>query len=65
MITDYIAQVDIQQHEAELVETLERRRVVAERVAARRFNGDRLAMIAHLARQARATRAVAARPVSC
>ena len=33
MITDYIAQVDNQQHERELVETLERRRVAAERVA--------------------------------
>lgn len=65
MITDYIAQVDNQQHERELVETLERRRAAAERVAAERFNGDRLALIAHLARTARATRAVAARPVSC
>jgi hypothetical protein len=65
MITDYIAQVDNQQHERELVETLERRRVVAERVTADRFNGDRLALMAHLARTARATRAVAARPVSC
>jgi hypothetical protein len=64
MITDYIAQVDNQQHERELVETLERRRVAAERVA-RRYNGDRLAVIAHLARTARATRGVAARPVSC
>jgi len=63
MITDYIAQVDNQQHERELVETLERRRAAAERVA-RRYNGDRLAVIAHLARTARATRAVA-RPVSC
>lgn len=65
MITDYIAQVDNQQHERELVETLERRRAAAERVAAERFHGDRLALIAHLARTARATRAVSARPVSC
>ena len=65
MITDYIAQVDNQQHERELVQTLERRRAAAERVAAERFNGDRLALIAHLARTARATRAVSARPVSC
>jgi len=65
MITEFIAQVDIQQHERELTRSLERRRAVAERVAARRFDGDRLAMIAYLARQARATRAVAARPVSC
>ncbi|WP_332663286.1 hypothetical protein [Aeromicrobium sp.] len=65
MITDYIAQVDNQQHERELVERLERRRAAAERVAAERFNGDRLALIAHLARTARATRVVAARPVSC
>ena len=64
MITDFIAQVDNQQHERELVETLERRRVAAER-AARRFNGDRLAVVAHMARTARATRAVAARPAAC
>ena len=64
MITDYIAQVDNQQHERELVETLERRRVAADRVA-RRFDGDRLAVIAHLARTARATRVATARPVSC
>lgn len=65
MITDFIAQVDNQQHERELVQTLERRRAAAERAAAERFNGDRLALIAHLARTARATRAVSARPVSC
>jgi len=65
MITDYIAQVDSQQRERQLVQTIERRRSTAERVAAQRFNGDRLALIAHLARTARATRAVAARPVSC
>lgn len=65
MITDYIAQVDSQQRERQLVETVERRRATAERVSAERFNGDRLALIAHLARTARATRAVAVRPVSC
>lgn len=64
MFNDYIAQVETQQHERELTETLERRRVAAERDAMQ-FDGDRLALIAHLARAARNTRAVAARPVSC
>lgn len=64
MINDYIAQIDNQQHEAELVNTLERRRVAAERDSMR-FDGDRLALIAHLARTSRATRAVAVRPVTC
>ncbi len=45
--------------ERELVTNAERRRVAAERVAAEKFNGDRLALMAHIARQARATRAVA------
>ena len=65
MITDYIAQVDNQQRERQLVESIERRRVAAERVTAQRFDGDRLALMAHLARTARATRAVATRPVAC
>ena len=64
MITDYIAQIENQQHERELTQDVERRRQAAER-AAMRFDGDRLALIAHLARASRATRAVAARPVSC
>jgi hypothetical protein len=64
MITDYTAQVDTQQRERELAVTLERRRVAAER-AAMQFDGDRLALIAHLARAARTTRVAAARPVSC
>lgn len=64
MLTEYIAQVENQQHERTLVETIERRRVAAQR-AADRFDGERLALIAHLARATRATRAVAARPVSC
>ena len=65
MITDFIAQVDSQQRERELVETVERRRAAAERVSKDRFNGERLALVAHLARTARATRAMTARPVSC
>jgi hypothetical protein len=59
MITDYIAQQEIQNRERELVVKVERRRVAAERAAAEHFNGDRLALMAHIARQARATRAVA------
>ena len=65
MITDYIAQVDNQQRERQLADSVERRRVAAERVAAQALGGERLALIAHLARTARATRAVAARPVAC
>jgi len=64
MITDYTAQVQFHQHEAELVQKVERRRIAAAR-ATERFDGDRLALIAHLARTARATRAVAARPIAC
>lgn len=59
MITEYIAQQEIQNRERELATKVERRRVAAERVAAEKFNGDRLALMAHIARQARATRAVA------
>lgn len=59
MITDYLAQQDIQHREHEVAQSAERRRVAAERVAAEQFNGDRLALMAHIARQARATRAVA------
>ncbi len=59
MITEYIAQQEIQNRERELVTKVERRRVAAERAAATKFNGDRLALMAHIARQARATRAVA------
>ena len=64
MVTDYTTQVQFHQHESQLVRELERRRIAAAR-ATERFGGDRLALIAHLARTARATRAVAARPVSC
>ncbi|MDR7086515.1 hypothetical protein J2X11_001354 [Aeromicrobium panaciterrae] len=59
MITEYIAQQEIHNRERELVTKVERRRVAAERAAAKNFNGDRLALMAHIARQARATRAVA------
>ena len=59
MITEYIAQQEIHNRERQLVTNAERRRVAAERVAAEKFNGDRLALMAHIARQARATRAVA------
>ncbi len=59
MITEYIAQQEIHNRERELAIKVERRRVAAERVVAEKFNGDRLALMAHIARQARATRAVA------
>lgn len=64
MITDFIAQSDYEQRERELNQRVEHRRIAAER-AAERFEGDRLALIAHLARSARATKAVAARPAAC
>lgn len=64
MYNDYVAQTENQQRERELTRTVERRRMVAER-AAMRFDGDRLALIAHLARAARLTHADPARPVSC
>ncbi|MCW2787943.1 MAG: hypothetical protein JWQ91_1407 [Aeromicrobium sp.] len=63
MYNDFIAQVDTQQHERELTERLERRRIAAEHAV--QEHGGRLAFVAHLARQARATRAVATRPVGC
>lgn len=57
MISEFIAQQEIHNRERELAITVERRRVAAER-AAEQFNGDRLALMAHIARQARAARAV-------
>lgn len=59
MITEFIALQDIHNREREIATNAERRRVAAERIAATQFNGDRLALMAHIARQARATRAVA------
>ena len=59
MINDYIAQQEAHSRERETVTNAERRRVAAERAAAENFNGDRLALMAHIARQVRATRAVA------
>lgn len=61
MFTDFTAQSTYQQQERELTARLERRRVAAERAAAQ-LPGGRLELIARLARQARATRAVAHRP---
>jgi hypothetical protein len=58
MYTDFTAQSDYQQQERELTERLERRRVAAERATAG-LPGGRLELMARLARQARATRAVA------
>ena len=61
MYTEFAAQVEAQQHERELTERLERRRVEAER-AVQEHGGERLAVIAFLARQTRAGRGVAGRP---
>ena len=52
MINEHIAQLEAQQYERELAGRLERRRIAAER-AVREHGGERLAVIAHLARQAR------------
>ena len=64
MITDYIAQVDYQQHERELTDRIERRRLAGERAAAR-FEGGRLELLARMARTARATRGATTRTVAC
>lgn len=61
MINDFTSQVQTQQAERELTQRLERRRIAAER-AVQEHGGERLALIAHLARQTRATRQVSARP---
>jgi hypothetical protein len=68
MNTDYTTQIENNQHERELVESLERRRIAADRAAAS-FDGDRLALLAHLARAARRDRSargtrVVASPIS-
>lgn len=69
MYTDYTAQSIAQHEERELVARLERRRVAAER-AVEQHGGERLALIAHLARESRRRDArrdapsTAARPVA-
>lgn len=52
MFTEFTVQSEIQQQERELVQRLERRRVAAER-AVEQHGGQRLAVVAHLARRAR------------
>lgn len=64
MTTDFIIQTEYRQRERELARSVERRRAAAER-AAERFGGDRLALIAYLARSARATRAVGSTQAAC
>ncbi|MET0449680.1 MAG: hypothetical protein ABW004_14790 [Aeromicrobium sp.] len=61
MFTDFTAQSTYNQQERELTARLERRRIAAERATAQ-LPGGRLELIARLARQARATRAVAGHP---
>lgn len=58
MYTDFYAMSDYHQHERELAERLERRRLVAERVTAK-LPGGRLELIARLARESRKRRGVA------
>ncbi|MET0928332.1 MAG: hypothetical protein ABWX74_02390 [Aeromicrobium sp.] len=60
MYTEFTAQSVYHQQERELAERLERRRIAAERATAQ-LPGGRLELMARLARQARATRAVAGR----
>jgi hypothetical protein len=60
MITEFTAQSIVHQQEHELVRTLERRRLAAER-AVNEHGGERLALIAHLARESREVGAQAAR----
>ncbi|NRQ51239.1 hypothetical protein [Aeromicrobium stalagmiti] len=64
MYTDFTAQVTIQQQERELTERLERRRAAAQRMVEQN-GGERLAVMARLARQARAPRTATARPAGC
>ena len=59
MITEFTAQSIAHQQEHELVRTLERRRLAAER-AVNQHGGERLALIAHLARESRKARAAVA-----
>jgi hypothetical protein len=59
MITELTAQSIAHQQEHDLVRTLERRRLAAER-AVNEHGGERLALIAHLARQSRRMRTPAA-----
>ncbi len=61
MINEFTSQIETHQAERELTRRLERRRIAAER-AVQEHGGERLALIAHLARQARATRQLASRP---
>jgi hypothetical protein len=61
MINDYIAQVESHQNERELSARLERRRIAAER-AVQNHGGSHLAVIAYLARQARAGHTGTAHP---
>lgn len=59
MFTDFTAQSIAQHEERELVRTLERRRLAAER-AVNQHGGERLALIAHLARESRKAKATVA-----
>lgn len=61
MYNDFIAQVEIHQHEVELAKRLELRRIAAER-AAQQHGGSRLAVVAHLARRDRAARGATVHP---
>ncbi len=59
MFTEFTTQPQVEQQERELALRLERRRIAAER-AVQEHGGERLAVIAHLARQAR--RSTTSRP---
>jgi hypothetical protein len=63
MFTEYTAQSLAQQQERELAQKLERRRVAAER-ALEQHGGERLALIAHLAREGRRARRATPRPIA-
>lgn len=64
MINEFAVQFEIQQHERELTEHVEHRRLAAERVAQQR-GFSRLAVMARRARQARVGRGAAGTPVGC
>lgn len=64
MINEFAVQFEIQQHERELTERIEHRRVAAERLA-QQHGGSRLAVMARRARQARVSRAATSVQPGC
>ncbi|WP_456696404.1 hypothetical protein [Aeromicrobium sp. P5_D10] len=64
MINEFAIQIEIQQHDRELTERIEQRRIATERAAEER-GVSRLAVMARRARLARVSRSAAGTPLSC